>query len=373
MPEVDAVNRHLRSPAYPIEKLVDLLYSAMRNRTSAAMKGRIIFPQVSPMQSPPFPADEAARMAALRALSILDTPSEERFDRLTRIAKRMFSVSIAQVTLVDANRQWFKSNAGTLASETPRNISICAHAILGDDILHIEDARKDERFFDNPLVTGDPYIRFYAGCPLRVGGYKLGTLCLIDREPRPFGPDERQMLKDIAGMVEQELVAAQLASTDDLTQLTNRRGLFSFARHALGICKRLGKPATLAYFDLDDFKQINDNFGHAEGDRVLRTFADGLRSVFRESDVVARLGGDEFVILLTDTPLHTADRALARMRAWIDEKNRQENRGNDIRFSAGMIQFDPARHHAIEDLLAEADSAMYQDKALHRQQRANLN
>ena len=117
------------------------------------------------MWVPAKPVDEAARLDALHRLNVLDTGPEERFDRLTRLAKRLFNVPIALVSLVDAERQWFKSAAGVDVSQTPRNISFCGHAILGDQILMICDARLDERFYDNPLVVGDPRIRYYAGCP----------------------------------------------------------------------------------------------------------------------------------------------------------------------------------------------------------------
>ena len=118
-------------------------------------------------------------------MNVLDTSPEERFDRLTRVAKRMFDVPIALVSLVDADRQWFKSCVGLSAAETSRDISFCGHAILGEDTFVISDARADERFADNPLVVGEPKIQFYAGCPLRaLDGWKLGTLCIIDRTPR---------------------------------------------------------------------------------------------------------------------------------------------------------------------------------------------
>src|SRR5579863_6831424 len=110
------------------------------------------------MQSAPIPANEYTRIAALRLLNILDTEPEERFDRLTRMAKRLFDVPIAQVTLVDSDRQWFKSSQGVTDTQTPRDISICAHAILGDEVFIVPDAEKDDRFADNPLVVGNPNI-----------------------------------------------------------------------------------------------------------------------------------------------------------------------------------------------------------------------
>jgi GAF domain-containing protein len=152
------------------------------------------------------PPNEAERIAALHALNILETLPEERFDRLTRIAQRAFHVPIALVSMVDTSRQWFKSNGGLGICETSRDISFCAHAILGEDILYIENATKDERFSDNTAVKGEPKIRFYAGCPLRVNNFKMGTLCLVDKKPRSFTEEDRQLLRDLAAVVEQELM-----------------------------------------------------------------------------------------------------------------------------------------------------------------------
>lgn len=160
------------------------------------------------MKTPEVAPDEEARLKALRSLDILDTLPEERFDRLTRMAKRMFGVPIALVSLVDENRQWFKSCMGLGdASGTSRDISFCGHAILGDEVFVVPNALEDERFADNPLVSNDPSIRFYAGCPLVVNGYKLGTLCVIDEMPRIFGKEDIEALKDLAAMMEQELSA----------------------------------------------------------------------------------------------------------------------------------------------------------------------
>jgi diguanylate cyclase (GGDEF)-like protein len=235
--------------------------------------------------------------------------------------------------------------------------------------MQVEDAQADVRFSDNPLVLGDPNIRFYAGCPLRVNEHYLGTLCLIGNEPRKLSSDERQLLRDMAKMVEQNLAAEQVAVTDNLTQLTNRRGFESFARHVLAVCKRLGRASTLLFFDLNRFKPINDQFGHAEGDRALRTFANCLMSVFRESDAVARLGGDEFVVLLTGVALPEAEPAIERLRTCVADANHADNRGYDIRFSVGRAEYDAERHTSIDDLLAEADGAMYDEKLRWREAR----
>ena len=157
------------------------------------------------------PADEAQRLAALRALKILDTPAEERFDRITRLAQRLFDVPIVLITLIDADRQWVKSCHGVSRSETSRDVSFCAHAILGDDTLVIPDAQVDPRFADNPWVTGEPYMRFYAGHPLSdPSGHKLGTLCIVDRRPRTLSEDDLAALRDLASLVEHELNRVEL-------------------------------------------------------------------------------------------------------------------------------------------------------------------
>lgn len=158
------------------------------------------------MESPEIPRDEKVRLHALRELDILDTAPEERFDRLTRLAQQVFGVDIALVSLIDADRQWFKSKQGLDACETNRDISFCGHAILERDIFHIPNALFDPRFSDNPLVTGPPNIRFYAGAPLRPDGqHSVGTLCIIDSKPRTLSIKELRILRDLADSVEKEI------------------------------------------------------------------------------------------------------------------------------------------------------------------------
>lgn len=147
------------------------------------------------MTPAPIPADEDERLSALRALLLLDTPPEERFDRLARFVAEQLDVPIALLTLVDGQRQWFKARVGLDATETPRDISFCGHAIMKNDLFIVEDASRDPRFSDNPLVTGEPHIRLYAGAPLSApGGHRIGTLCVIDTVPRTLGPVELSIL-----------------------------------------------------------------------------------------------------------------------------------------------------------------------------------
>ncbi len=158
------------------------------------------------MQLPRLPDDEDYRVTTLQECGLLDTPQEQRFDRLTLLAKQIFKTQIVLISLIDSNRQWFKSRQGLSVTETDRDISFCGHAILSEEILHIPDARTDLRFFDNPLVVGSPYIRFYAGAPLHAkNGQRIGTLCIIDSEPRFLNGEEQDLLRNLADCVEHEI------------------------------------------------------------------------------------------------------------------------------------------------------------------------
>jgi GAF domain-containing protein len=158
------------------------------------------------VKRPAKPENEAERIAALRRLLVLDTEPEEQFDAVTAYCASRFDVEIALVTLVDTDRQWFKSACGLTSRETSRDVSFCGHAILEDRVMVIPDARADDRFHDNPLVTGPPYIRFYAGAPLELADrHRVGTLCLIDAEPKRLEGEDLAHLRELAAVVAREL------------------------------------------------------------------------------------------------------------------------------------------------------------------------
>ncbi|HEX9794048.1 MAG TPA: GAF domain-containing protein [Planctomycetota bacterium] len=166
----------------------------------------------------PISSDEERRLQALQALDILDTQPEGAFDDIVLLASRICGTPIAVISLVDSVRQWFKSRVGLYATETPRDIAFCAHAILEpDELMIVRDAHRDERFADNPLVTGDPNIRFYAGAPLVTSsGHALGTVCVIDSVARSLTLDGQQALRALArqtvALLEQRLTVRQLES-----------------------------------------------------------------------------------------------------------------------------------------------------------------
>lgn len=180
----------------------------------------------------PIAWDEASRLEAVHALRLLDTPPEERFDRVTRIAKDMFRVPMALINLVDANRQWSKSRQGLDTPEVPRILSFCSHAILQDDVFMVEDACRDGRFADNPLVAGEPNIRFYAGQPLySIDGKKVGTLCLLDTVARHLTEDEKGKLRSLGAWAERE-VNAYINDTDAMRRWENKLRLAHVLEHA---------------------------------------------------------------------------------------------------------------------------------------------
>ena len=190
------------------------------------------------MSAPDYPADESARLNALKHTGLLDSLAEERFDRITRLTAHFFNVKICLVSLVDSDRQWFKSKVGLDVCQTGREISFCGHAILQPDVFVVTDTIKDSRFSTNQLVTHEPHIRFYAGAPVRESsGQPIGTLCIIDVVPRDFSSDEKQMLREFADMVEHEITRLdQEVFKQQLHSTMKKKGInFSYvARY--GVC-----------------------------------------------------------------------------------------------------------------------------------------
>jgi diguanylate cyclase (GGDEF)-like protein len=188
----------------------------------------------------------------------------------------------------------------------------------------------------------------------------MGTLCILDHKTRAFSNEDVAILKDLAGAVEEQLTHAQTAMLDDLTGLTNRRGLTVVGDYLVGLSRRTGIPLSVLLFDLDGFKAINDVHGHAMGDRALVDFSRALVSAFRESDVVCRLGGDEFCVLMAEAPASEASAPLERLDAALSQAS--EGRPFRIAYSVGVIPLDPQRHGTIASVLDCADKQMYREK-----------
>ncbi|MBB3212905.1 diguanylate cyclase (GGDEF)-like protein [Herbaspirillum sp. Sphag1AN] len=309
--------------------------------------------------------NELYQVDAIHAFGLLASAAEARFERLTRLAKRLFNVPVAFVSLADQPWQTRSGKAGKASLAQPPFFTPPG---ASDELLVLQDTALDQRFSNNPLVGRDSGVRFYVGYPICVGdGEPLGTLCLIDNQPHQFGEDDLALLRDLAKMAEQELFAMELATIDELTRIPNRRGFDAMSEQALSLCQRLGKPVSLLYFDLDLFKQINDQFGHAEGDRALQDFSAILTKSFRQSDIIGRLGGDEFAVMLPNTTRHQALVALRCLEKAVQQHNRSSNRGYKLRFSVGQVDTTVAPAN-ISELMKRADSRMYEHKKQHVRQ-----
>ncbi len=285
------------------------------------------------MPAAPSGDDESRRIDALRRLNILDTPAEDRFDRITRLARRLFRVPMAAIGLVDSDRVWFKSRQGLMVRQVPRQASFCGEAILRDQALVVPDARQDPRFAGHPLVTNSPNVRFYAGHPIRLpDGGRVGTICIFDLHPRTLDPADLGALRDLAMLLENEIKASRLsqiqqqltvesallrqqALVDTLTQTWNRRGITELLRRELEEAERQHTRMGALMADVDMLKGINETFGQATGDETLRELAQRLRSAVRPYDSVGRYGGDEFLILLPRIDSSGAEAIAERIRA----------------------------------------------------------
>lgn len=306
---------------------------------------------------PPLHPHEAERMSALLDLALLDTPIEERFERHTRMAQHLFRVPIAVVSLVDTDRQWFKSHRGLDASQTGRDESFCGHAILEPERLTVvPDATKDPRFQQNPLVLGGPGIRFYASCPLRSDtGMPVGTLCVIDSEPRDMAPSEQSLLHDLAKMVEAELRSAERASTDDATGLSNLEGFKRSANRVMTFAKAEGRAITMVRVQLQRL-QSRATQDNALAGTPLKAFTELLQAAFDGAVVLARVDQDGFAILLPDTP-----DVIAMGK---DLRRRIQDAGDlQVEMRLGSAVYDPNKPQSLAGVMGRADPDPLREEA----------
>jgi len=316
-------------------------------------------------------AAEDARLAALARYDVLDSPREEAFDRITRLVRNIFRVSMSTVTLIDGHRQWFKSRDGVVDQETSRRPAFCTFAIGQPDPLVVSDAHGDNRFRDNEFVNGAPHIRFYAGVQLCTpDGHAIGTLCAMDTQPRPFPDQDLAILRDLAATVMRELDLRLASTQDGLTGVLSRHALREHGEQVLALAIRYRNPLSCILFDLDHFKAVNDTHGHATGDRVLVQAAKACRETLRKSDILGRVGGEEFCILLPhtsrDAAVNVAEKARRRIAATTVESG-----GSAVPVSASFgiaeLDLDAADlEAALDDLFRRADMAMYEAKRAGR-------
>ena len=316
---------------------------------------------------------ERDRLAAIDDYDLVGTAYEPEFDHIAELAASLFEVPISLVSIVEKDIQSFAARIGLEAPSTARDVSFCSHALERDAVMVVEDARCDPRFAQNPLVLGPPFIRFYAGAPIRIAsGHVLGTLCIISPEPRAFDRNEVKQLENLTRLLvdhlelrrsERKLRAkeerlVQLAHYDQLTSLPNRARFHEKAAHLLA----QGDHTAVLLFDLDGFKDVNDVLGHAVGDRLLTVVADRLREETLSHHLLARLGGDEFVLLVPGLGDPREAHSIAtRLRNSFRRGFKVDDNELQLDTSIGIAL---APHHGstLEALLGAADLALYQAK-----------
>ena len=342
------------------------------------------------MIKPSLPDNESERLAALQRYQILDTAREPAFDDLALIASTLCGTPMGAVTLIDADRQWFKALCGNDTRHTPRDESFCGHAIVDPEALMVvEDAASDRRFHDNPAVLNAPYVRFYAGAPLLSSdGYALGTLCVFDTQPRQLTSAQADALwalaRQVSRLLEMRRLAAkltqmeeqrrgyearlqhyqqqleqsnaelrELSTTDALTGLANRRSLTL----ALGRLLEDGTAeVAVAIIDVDHFKRVNDAQGHAEGDRALVELAALFKRQAGPGELIARYGGEEFVFVMRGLSAEHAVARCERLRTAVAYMQL----GYPVSVSIGVAAHAPGE--AYGSVLQRADKALYRAK-----------
>lgn len=309
--------------------------------------------------------DDEARVAALRRLDVLDTAVEAPFEKIVTLVRTVLAVPMATVTLVDRDRQWFKAKRGVDQSETPRAVSFCTHTIQQRNPLIIENALDDIRFAASPLVIGPPYVRSYAGVPLRTPeGYNVGALCAMDTRPRMFSPADIAILANFANIVCDELELRLIARMDHLTGALTRRGFVEQAEKEIERARRYGRASALVMLDIDHFKRVNDTYGHAVGDQVLQQIAGIAEIALRPSDMFGRLGGEEFALLLPETNGMAAVIAAERLRQAIAEHPIMLPGGGTLNVTAsfGVAELSGSTS-SFNAWLEQADTMLYAAKS----------
>jgi diguanylate cyclase (GGDEF)-like protein len=335
-------------------------------------------PAERPQEPPSAPADatmatdtlpahlvgkEAERLAALDDYNLLDMPREETFDRIVQLARSIFDVPMAAITVIDGHRQWFKAVAGIDGTAQRREDSFCRHTLHAPEPLVVPDATLDTRFAANPSVTGAPHIRAYAGVQLRAAdGHTIGTLCAMDTRPRQFDERELRILGELSDLAMSELDLRRRANRDVLTGAFSPGSFRELGERTIALAQRHHQQLALAEIDLDRFKAVNDGHGHAAGDSVLAAVAQALQGVLRKTDMIGRLGGDQFAVLLPGADRETAAPIGEKIRQAVSELRIPfDDAVLSVTASVGLASLSPSVRD-LSRLLARADAALHAAK-----------
>lgn len=327
------------------------------------------------MPEAPYAPNEIQRIAAVQKTRMIGTPAEERFDKITRLARRLFDVPMAAIDLVGEKVAWIKSAQGFGAVTALRKDSYCHYTVLEDKVcLVASDARNDPRFFDNEFSS---HWVFYAGAPLSFEGQNVGVLCIGDNKPRNLSQEDRDGLFDLAAMAEQELSICALSEAqirlsqrneelekksriDPLTRGWSREAIFEIAKEEL-LNTRENLSTAIMMIDIDHFKTINDTYGHPAGDEVLKIVSERIRNVIRTMDAVGRYGGDELLTVLTNVNKNEIARIGNNICKEISNSpiiyyNHQ------IKTTCSIGYALQEKHDSIDSLIKRADLALYRTK-----------
>ncbi|MDG4720514.1 MULTISPECIES: GAF domain-containing protein [Thalassospira] len=338
------------------------------------------------MKKAELPENETARQKSLESMGILTSVADPELDRITRVAQRIFGSEIVAISLLDNDRQFFKSNINQPSSETPRDISFCGHVILGDTAFVVEDAQQDERFHDNPLVTGIPNVRAYAGVPLsNPDGYKIGALCVVDTQTRQFSQEDLQILEDLGHWAETAIALRYGSRTpqqvlDDLdpakhdmlidpeTRTWNDVGMREFLHREL-INARL-KHSTIAIyrFEIDDHERLASTYGNDTLKRIVQAIASATKSSLRDRDVVGRVDECGFACLMPNVRQEQTSFLGFKLCDTVREQCRFTDMNGDpvrITVSVGATWAEPEakQHFKSNEILEFAAAAMEQAKS----------
>lgn len=312
-------------------------------------------------QDDPKLTDEVARLAALDRYRLRQQPDDRlgEFQSITDLVADLFGVAMCSISIINDDVQYFAAVTGEEPGLTPRSEAVCNQTIKDRGPLVIEDLSADPRFADASFVTDQRHFRSYAGVPLTTpDGYNLGALCVIDRETREFSMRERNLLDRFAKVVVEQMELRTLAHQDYLTGVLSRRAFTDRAKQVLHQTAREDSDAALIAFDIDHFKTINDGFGHAMGDSVLRAIAAHARSVARASHHIGRIGGEEFAIVLPNVAVSDAHEMAERLRREFEAMGFPH--GQQVTSSFGVAM--GRGHDDFDRWLESADEALYQAK-----------
>ncbi|MFA9218535.1 MAG: diguanylate cyclase [Sphingomonadaceae bacterium] len=327
------------------------------------------------------PADQF-RIAALHRYQILDTPQCEDFTFITELAAKLCGVPYAFISLVDRDRVWVKAATGLALEPLARGDSYCSLAVLGEPTLEIPDLARDFRTVNMPLTTGEPFMRRYSSVALMSSdAFAIGTLSVMDTKPGQLDEEQQRMLvklgRQAMALIEQRAATRQLSSsvreleqlaiTDELTGLHNRRSMLQKLTFEVARAKRFRTPLSAVMVDIDHFKQINDEFGHHAGDQILANIGRLVRESVRVIDIPCRYGGEQLCVLLPNTPREGAGMFAEKLRAKLAAQLHHAGlRVVAVTASLGVGAFDHMDIADAESLLRQAEDALARAKSQGR-------